>query len=88
MKGHPPVLYREPDGKAAVKRVLSVRGESAEVTAYGGAPAWYLRDNVFRMDPALLTQLVRVYAARDTEQPAALWERAVPWSPSKERGQQ
>ncbi len=83
MKGHPLVLCREADGKAAVKRVLSVRGKSAEVTAYGGAPAWYMRDNVFGMDAALLTQLVRAYAARDTEQLAALWERGVPWLPSE-----
>ncbi len=88
MKGGVLVLCREPDGKAVAKRVLSARGQSVEVAAYGGVPAWYMRDNVFGMDPALLTQLVRAYAARDTEQLAALWERAVPWSPSKERGEQ
>ncbi len=42
-----------------------------------------MRDNVFGMDAALLTQLVRAYAARDTEQLAALWERGVPWLPSE-----
>ena len=60
-------------------RVLSVTGQSVELTAAGGPPTWYRRTEVFRMDKALLAALVR--AAGDTEALEALWDQAVPWAP-------
>ncbi len=74
-------MCRMADGRAAALRVLSVTDQAVELTAAGAPPTWYRRTDVFRMDGALLSALVRARAAGDTEALDALWDQAVPWAP-------
>ena len=74
-------LCRMAGGRAALLRVLSVTDQAVELTDAGGPQAWYRRTDVFRMDSALLSALVRARAAGDTAALEALWDQAVPWAP-------